>query len=51
MEGAEPICNRLVIMDEGRIVAGGTPPELLERYEQPNLEGVFLQITGHELRE
>jgi lipooligosaccharide transport system ATP-binding protein len=51
MEEAERICDRLVIMDEGRIVAGGTPEELFERYGEPNLEGVFLQLTGHGLRE
>jgi lipooligosaccharide transport system ATP-binding protein len=51
MEEAERICDRLVIMDEGRIVAAGTPGELLQRYEERNLEGVFLQITGHGLRE
>jgi lipooligosaccharide transport system ATP-binding protein len=51
MEEAERICNRLVIMDEGRIVSQGAPAELLERYEQRNLEGVFLEITGHGLRE
>jgi lipooligosaccharide transport system ATP-binding protein len=51
MEEAERICDRLVIMDEGRIVAGGRPRELLERYDQSNLEGVFLEITGRGLRE
>jgi lipooligosaccharide transport system ATP-binding protein len=51
MEEAERICDRLVIMDEGRIVAGGSPAELLERYGEDSLEGVFLQITGHSLRE
>jgi lipooligosaccharide transport system ATP-binding protein len=51
MEEAERICNRLVIMDEGRIVACGSPAELRERYGENSLEGVFLQITGHSLRE
>jgi lipooligosaccharide transport system ATP-binding protein len=51
MEEAERICDRLVIMDEGRIVTGGSPAELRERYGQDSLEGVFLQITGHSLRE
>jgi lipooligosaccharide transport system ATP-binding protein len=51
MEEAERICDRLVIMDEGRIVTGGSPAELLERYGEPTLEGVFLRITGHSLRE
>jgi lipooligosaccharide transport system ATP-binding protein len=51
MEEAERICDRLVIMDEGRIVAEGSPAELRRRYGEPSLEGVFLQITGHSLRE
>jgi lipooligosaccharide transport system ATP-binding protein len=51
MEEAERICDRLVIMDEGRIAAAGTPRELLERYGQQTLEGVFLELTGHSLRE
>jgi lipooligosaccharide transport system ATP-binding protein len=51
MEEAERICDRLAIMDHAKIVAEGSPPELCERYEQPNLEEVFLAITGHALRE
>ena len=51
MEEADRICDRLVIMDYGKIVAAGTPAELRERYHQPTLEGVFLEITGHSLRE
>ena len=51
MEEAERICDRLAIMDHGKIVAEGSPPELLERFEQPNLEGVFIEITGRGLRE
>src|SRR5919108_4428707 len=35
MEAAERICDRLVIMDEGRIVAEGAPRDLLERYGEP----------------
>jgi lipooligosaccharide transport system ATP-binding protein len=51
MEEAERICDRLAIMDHARIVAEGSPAELLERYGQSNLEGVFLEITGRGLRE
>jgi lipooligosaccharide transport system ATP-binding protein len=51
MEEAERICDRLVIMDGGRIVTEGSPAELLERFGEPSLEAVFLQITGHSLRE
>jgi lipooligosaccharide transport system ATP-binding protein len=51
MEEADRICDRLVIMDNGEIVAGGSPAELKERCGQDTLEGVFLEITGHSLRE
>jgi lipooligosaccharide transport system ATP-binding protein len=51
MEEAERICDRLVIMDGGRIVSEGTPGDLLEQYGERNLEGVFLNVAGHELRE
>jgi lipooligosaccharide transport system ATP-binding protein len=49
LEEAARLCDRLVIMDAGRIVAQGSPAELVERYEQPHLEGVFLHLTGHRL--
>ena len=32
MDEAEQLCDRLVIMDEGRIVAEGSPRALIERY-------------------
>jgi lipooligosaccharide transport system ATP-binding protein len=51
MDEAERICDRLAIMDNGKIVDEGSPPELLQRYNQPNLEGVFIEITGRGLRE
>jgi len=51
MEEADRICDRLVIMDNGEIVTEGSPAELRERYGQPTLEDVFLEITGHTLRE
>ena len=51
MEEATRLCDRLVIMDLGHIVAQGSPAELTERYEQPDLEGVFLHLTGKALRD
>lgn len=32
MEEAEQLCDRLVVMDRGKIVAEGSPRELIERY-------------------
>ncbi|HWK55102.1 MAG TPA: ABC transporter ATP-binding protein [Hyphomicrobiales bacterium] len=59
MEEAEHLCDRLAIMDHGRIIAEGSPQSLIERFAptpgkaptQGNLEDVFLHLTGHDLRE
>ena len=32
MDEAEQLCDRLIVMDKGRIVAEGSPRELIERY-------------------
>jgi ABC-2 type transport system ATP-binding protein len=61
MEEAEVLCDRVAIMDEGRIVAMDTPKNLVQKLlkagfkksqkvEQANLEDVFLNLTGKELR-
>ncbi len=59
MEEAEFLCDRLAIMDHGKIIAEGDPKELILKHapEPPvapmhgNLEDVFLTLTGHDLRE
>ncbi len=59
MEEAEELCDRIAIMDHGKIIAEGTPQELIldfapEPPEAPlhgNLEDVFLSLTGYGLRE
>jgi len=37
MEEAERLCDELVIMDHGRILAQGTPRELIERHVEPEV--------------
>ncbi len=62
MEEAEELCDRVAIMDRGRIVADAPPQELIgklvasgfrkARVERlANLEDVFLNLTGHALQE
>jgi ABC-2 type transport system ATP-binding protein len=62
MEEAEELCDRVAIMDRGRIIALDPPQRLIDqllgrgftkaRVERlANLEDVFIDLTGHELRE
>ena len=51
MEEAEFLCDRVGIIDEGRLIALGTPKELMEANDAENLEAVFIKLTGKKLRE
>ena len=62
MDEAEYLCDRVAIMDSGKIVALDSPDILIDNlissgFERPkemklaNLEDVFLNLTGHSLRE
>jgi ABC-2 type transport system ATP-binding protein len=41
----EYLSDRVALIDQGRILAIGTPQELKEKYEAPNLEVVFRRIV------
>lgn len=62
MEEAEQLCDRVAIMDSGKIIALDTPKKLIrqllnrgftkeQHVEQANLEDVFIDLTGKGLRE
>ena len=51
MEEVEAVCKRLIIMDEGKIIEEGTIDNLKLKYCKENLEEVFLELTGKELRD
>lgn len=62
MDEAEILCDRIAVMDNGKIVAIDTPKNLIQQLlkrgfkkkqhvEQANLEDVFIDLTGKELRE
>jgi lipooligosaccharide transport system ATP-binding protein len=51
MEEAARLCDRLVIMDLGKIVAEGEPAALMREHGAATLEDVFLDLTGRHLRE
>jgi ABC-2 type transport system ATP-binding protein len=61
MDEAETLCDRVAIMDTGNIVALDTPQQLIknllgkgfkkpQHVEQANLEDVFIDLTGKELK-
>lgn len=43
---AEKVCDRLFLMNGGRLVETGSPAELRERYGASDVEEVFLMVTG-----
>jgi ABC-2 type transport system ATP-binding protein len=62
MDEAEYLCDRVAIIDAGKIIAMDTPDALIDNlvasgFERPkemklaNLEDVFINMTGHSLRE
>ena len=52
MEEAERLCNRVAIIDEGRIIASGHPDELIRQGDGcKNLGELFLALTGKRLRD
>ncbi|HET8581317.1 MAG TPA: ABC transporter ATP-binding protein [Candidatus Paceibacterota bacterium] len=62
MDEARYLCDRLAIMDAGKIIALDTPQNLIQallargftkeqHVEQADLEDVFIDLTGKELRE
>ncbi len=51
MEEAEELCDRVGIIDHGKLIALGTPKELIAKASVKNLEEVFLQLTGRDMRE
>lgn len=62
MDEAEILCDRIAVMDDGKIIAIDTPKNLIKallkrgfkkhtQVEQANLEDVFIDLTGKELRD
>lgn len=62
MDEAEVLCDRVAIMDAGTIIAIDSPDAMIDKLvdsgferirevKKANLEDVFIQLTGHALRE
>src|SRR5450432_740546 len=48
MDEAEQLCDRLVVMDAGRIAAEGSPRDLIERYSTPEVLELRFDPAVHE---
>lgn len=62
MDEAEQLCDRIAIMDEGRIIKLDSPDKMIDElvasgFQRPkevksaNLEDVFIHLTGREMRD
>ncbi|MDD4477025.1 MAG: ABC transporter ATP-binding protein, partial [Patescibacteria group bacterium] len=51
MEEAEQIAQRIAIIDNGKIIASGTPQELKQQESVSTLEEAFLSLTGKTIRD
>jgi ABC-2 type transport system ATP-binding protein len=54
MEEAERLCDRVAVVDHGKIMQQGTPRGLIDAHvgtPEGTLEDVFVALTGRSLRE
>ena len=49
MDEAEQLCDRLVVMDAGRIAASGSPRELIEQWSTREVVELRFEAEGHEV--
>jgi ABC-2 type transport system ATP-binding protein len=45
MKDIEEVCDRVIFLHKGRIIAEGTPEEIVHRFEEQSLEHVFIKIA------
>ena len=46
LDEAAALCDRVLMMDNGRVLADGTAAELCEAHGGATLEDVFMRLTG-----
>jgi ABC-2 type transport system ATP-binding protein len=51
MEEAEELCDRVGIIDHGKLIALGSPKQLKDKFKAKDLEEVFIGLTGRKIRE
>jgi sodium transport system ATP-binding protein len=51
MEEAENICDRVILLNKGRIIASGTPEKILKDTKTDNLRDAFFVLIGDDKNE
>jgi ABC-2 type transport system ATP-binding protein len=45
MKDVHEICDRVLFMHHGRIIANGTPDDLLKQFQRNTLDEVFIAVA------
>jgi ABC-2 type transport system ATP-binding protein len=45
MRDVEEVCDRVLFMHKGRIIAEGTPKQVVDKFQQRSLEDVFISVA------
>ncbi|MCG3149361.1 MAG: Lipopolysaccharide export system ATP-binding protein LptB [Verrucomicrobiae bacterium] len=45
MRDVEEVCDRVLFLNKGRVVAEGTPRQIIDQFQQQSLEDVFIQVA------
>jgi ABC-2 type transport system ATP-binding protein len=48
---AEDLCDRIALIDEGKILVHDDLTELLAQHKEDGLEGLFISLTGKKFRD
>lgn len=48
IEEAENLCNKIALINHGKIIDQGTPDELKKRFKKNTLEDVYLEVVGRQ---
>ena len=48
---AEDLCNKVALIDDGKIIAHDTLNQLLIDHKEDGLEGLFINLTGKSYRD
>lgn len=51
LEEADRVANRIAVIDQGKIIAQGSPSELKQQTNSSSLEEAFITLTGRHIRE